>query len=57
MAIWNKKEVSKEVVKSIHQQYGCDLLTASIFARRGITSGEDIFYFPYWKYARRQETR
>ncbi|MBE6350264.1 MAG: single-stranded-DNA-specific exonuclease RecJ [Spirochaetaceae bacterium] len=45
MAIWNKKEVSKEVVKSIHQQYGCDLLTASIFARRGITSGEDIFYF------------
>lgn len=45
MAIWNKKEVSKEVVKFIHQHYGCDLLTASIFARRGITSGEDIFYF------------
>jgi single-stranded-DNA-specific exonuclease len=42
---WLKKEVSPELVKSISKAYSCDLLTASIFARRGITEGEDILYY------------
>ncbi|MFI3257005.1 MAG: single-stranded-DNA-specific exonuclease RecJ [Spirochaetales bacterium] len=45
MKKWIKKDVSSEVVKEICDRYGCDALTASIFARRNITSGEDILYF------------
>jgi single-stranded-DNA-specific exonuclease len=45
MKQWEKKEVSKEVVKEIHQRYGCDLLTSSILARRAITTGKDILYY------------
>ncbi|MDR0387761.1 MAG: single-stranded-DNA-specific exonuclease RecJ [Treponema sp.] len=43
--IWDKKEISQEMVKSIAARYGCDFLTASILIRRGITEGEDIRYF------------
>jgi len=42
---WNKKDVSPELVKSISSKYGCDLLTASILARRNYVSGEEIRYF------------
>ena len=42
---WEKKDISPELVKHISSKYGCDLLTASILARRNITSGEDIRYF------------
>lgn len=42
---WNKKEISKDVVKEIHQRFGCDLLTSSIFARRNLTKGNDILFF------------
>jgi single-stranded-DNA-specific exonuclease len=42
---WNKKEVSREVVKSLCSAYGVDALTASIMARRGITEGKDVLYF------------
>jgi single-stranded-DNA-specific exonuclease len=45
MTIWEKKEISPEQVKEIAAKYGCDLLTASILARRGITRGEDIQFF------------
>lgn len=45
MSNWVKKDISKEVVKEIHDRYGCDTLTASIFARRGILEGKDILYF------------
>lgn len=45
MAIWNKKDVSREVVKELHDRYSCDALTSSILARRGITDGNDILYF------------
>jgi single-stranded-DNA-specific exonuclease len=43
--IWDKKDVAPELVKNISTLYGCDLLTASILARRGVTAGEDILYF------------
>ena len=42
---WAKKDISPEQVKNISTKYGCDLLTASILARRGIVSGNDIRYF------------
>ncbi|MDR1931146.1 MAG: single-stranded-DNA-specific exonuclease RecJ, partial [Treponema sp.] len=31
--------------KALAEKYGCDLLTASIFLRRGISTGEEIKYF------------
>lgn len=45
MTRWEKKDVPPELVKSIAAKYGCDLLTASILVRRGITRGEDIRFF------------
>lgn len=45
MSEWNKTNISKEVVKDISQRYSCDLITASILARRQITKGSDILYF------------
>jgi len=42
---WAKKEISAEQVREISDKYGCDLLTASILARRGIITGESIRYF------------
>jgi single-stranded-DNA-specific exonuclease len=42
---WDKKEISQEQVKEISNKYGCDLLTASVLARRGHCSGESIRYF------------
>jgi single-stranded-DNA-specific exonuclease len=42
---WKKEDISREQVKNTAAKYGCDLLTASILARRGINSGEEICYF------------
>jgi hypothetical protein len=42
---WEKKDVAPELVKEIAARYGCDLLTASILARRGHESGDSIRYF------------
>jgi single-stranded-DNA-specific exonuclease len=42
---WEKKDIDADQVKQISVKYGCDLLTASIFARRGITSGDAIRFF------------
>ena len=42
---WEKKDIPQEQVKSIASKYGCDLLTASILARRGLVSGNDIKFF------------
>jgi single-stranded-DNA-specific exonuclease len=42
---WEKSSISPEQVKEISTQYGCDLLTASILVRRGITSGNAIQFF------------
>ncbi|HOS29741.1 MAG TPA: DHH family phosphoesterase, partial [Treponemataceae bacterium] len=45
MTVWNKKDVPKEVVKELHSRYGCDLLTASILARRGITKSPEVLFY------------
>lgn len=42
---WIKKAISKEEVEKIKNQFSIDSLTATIFARRGITSGKEILYF------------
>jgi single-stranded-DNA-specific exonuclease len=42
---WDKKDISPEQVKEISVKYGCDLLTASILARRGFYTGDSIRYF------------
>ncbi|MDR1318005.1 MAG: single-stranded-DNA-specific exonuclease RecJ, partial [Treponema sp.] len=42
---WKKKDIPSDLVKSISAKYGCDLLTASVFVRRGITTGEAIRFF------------
>jgi len=42
---WDKKDIPPEQVKEISLKYGCDLLTASILARRGINTGDSIRYF------------
>ncbi|GHV79344.1 single-stranded-DNA-specific exonuclease RecJ [Spirochaetia bacterium] len=43
--IWDKKDIPPELVKELADKYGCDLLTASILVRRGLTTGETIRYF------------
>ncbi len=43
--LWEKKEIAREVVREIHERFSCDTLTASILARRSITSGSDILFF------------
>jgi len=43
--IWNKKELGREIVREIAQRYGCDALTASILARRGVVEGPDILFY------------
>ena len=42
---WDKKEIDPEQVKVVADKYGCDLLTASILARRGQNRGEQIKFF------------
>ena len=45
MATWNKKNIAKELVMSLHTKYGTDLLTSSILARRDIITGSEVQYF------------
>ncbi|MBQ4555839.1 MAG: single-stranded-DNA-specific exonuclease RecJ [Spirochaetaceae bacterium] len=45
MATWNKKNIAKELVMSLHTKYGTDLLTSSILARRDIVTGSEVQYF------------
>jgi single-stranded-DNA-specific exonuclease len=42
---WNKKDVSPQAVKELATRYGLDLLSASIFARRGITDPAELLYY------------
>jgi len=42
---WEKKDIDPQQVKDIAAKYGCDLLTASVFARRGLCTGDSIRYF------------
>ncbi|MBN2657286.1 MAG: single-stranded-DNA-specific exonuclease RecJ [Spirochaetales bacterium] len=43
--IWNKKDIDSVKVREIASLFDLDLLTASIFARRGITEPEQFRFF------------
>lgn len=43
--ICTKKDIAPEQVRELSGRFSCDPLTASILARRNITSGPDIQYF------------
>lgn len=45
MKKYNKKEVSRENVLSLVKKFNISALEASIFIRRGITSGQDLMYY------------
>ncbi|MDR0443627.1 MAG: single-stranded-DNA-specific exonuclease RecJ [Treponema sp.] len=45
MKKWEKTDIAPEQVKEISAKYGCDLLTASVLARRGFCAGDSIRYF------------
>ncbi|MDR0388698.1 MAG: single-stranded-DNA-specific exonuclease RecJ [Spirochaetaceae bacterium] len=42
---WEKKDVPAELVRELASKYGCDLLAASVFARRGLLEGGELRYF------------
>ncbi|HRY53037.1 MAG TPA: single-stranded-DNA-specific exonuclease RecJ [Spirochaetia bacterium] len=42
---WNKPEVRAQEVRELASRYGLDNLTASIFARRGLSEPEAILYY------------
>jgi len=42
---WEKKDLPPELVREIAAKYGCELLTASILARRGIVDGGAVRFF------------
>jgi single-stranded-DNA-specific exonuclease len=42
---WKKKDVPAETIKNISKKYDCDLLTASILVRRGVTDPSDVLYY------------
>lgn len=43
--IWNKKDVGRELIREVSGRYGCDALTASILARRGMYEGKDLLFY------------
>ncbi len=45
MSNWKKRDVSPQAVKELCDRYDCDQLTASIFLRRNIVSGDDILFY------------
>lgn len=43
--VWKKLPVSAQEMRRLHEQYGMDVLSASILARRGQTSSEQVKFF------------
>lgn len=42
---WRKREAGASTIKELAARYGVDALSASILARRGVTSPGDVLYF------------
>lgn len=42
---WDKKNIDPALVRDIAERHACDLVTASILARRAITGSKDILYY------------
>ena len=45
MANWNKKSVKNSDIQPLCEKFNINQILASIFVRRGITSGQDILYY------------
>ncbi len=43
--VWKKSPVSSQDVRRLHEQFGLDVLSASILARRGLTSRDQVKFF------------
>jgi len=43
--IWNKKEIQRDAVRELSERFGIDLLSASVFCRRGITDPEELRFY------------
>ncbi len=43
--VWKKSSVSAQQIRRLHEQFGLDMLPASILARRGQTSSEQVKFF------------
>ncbi len=42
---WNKRQVPSRKVRSLHEQFGFDLLTSAIMVRRGIGTREQVKFY------------
>lgn len=45
MTKYNKKSVSLQQINPLCEKYGIEQILASIFVRRGVTTGKDLLYF------------
>jgi single-stranded-DNA-specific exonuclease len=45
LTVWKKKDIDKNLVRSISEKYSCGLLTACILVNRGIVSDDAVPYF------------
>ncbi len=43
--VWKKSPVSSQDIRRLHEQYGLDVISSSILARRGLTSREQIKFY------------
>ncbi|MGE4454561.1 MAG: single-stranded-DNA-specific exonuclease RecJ [Sphaerochaeta sp.] len=43
--VWKKSPVSSQDIRRLHEQYNLDLISASILARRGLTSRDQIKFY------------
>ena len=43
--MWNKKEIQRDQVRELSERYGIDLMSASVFCRRGVTDPEDLKFY------------
>lgn len=42
---WKKRDVSPQAIRELAERFGLDLLSASILARRGVQSPEELLYY------------
>ncbi len=43
--VWKKSPVSSQDIRRLHEQYGLDVISSSILARRGLTSRDQIKFY------------
>ena len=42
---WKKRDVSPQAIRELAERFGLDLLSASVLARRGVLSPEEVLYY------------